>query len=76
MLLCGLVTKIFIALHSAIIFFIFGIYWYDYRKLRIKKDWTGLYITYKVWKYTPMWDQYNPALVRKYLWRPRRYDMK
>lgn len=73
MLLCEIVNNVFLVLHSLIIFFIFGMYWHDYRKLRIKKDWTGLYISYKVWNYSPMWDQYNPALVRKYLWRPKRY---
>lgn len=56
-----------------IILFIFVTYWWDYRKVRLIKDWTGFYISYTVWVYSLSYEQYNPKIKRKYLWRPSSY---
>ena len=54
-----------------IILCIFVGYLYEYRKVRVIRDWTGLYISYMTWEYYPMSDDYYPKLKRKYLWRPK-----
>ena len=59
-------------LHITILLFIFVIYWYDYRKLRLVKDWTGFYVSYKSWQYYMSSDQYYSKIKRIYLWRPNK----
>ena len=68
-----LVNNLLIHLHIAVILFILWVYFWDYRKLRIRKDFTGIYVSFKVWEYSHMWDQYNPKTKRIYLWRPSKY---
>lgn len=72
MLSSGPVINLLIYLHSIILLFIFVMYWYDYRKLRLVKDWTGFYVSYKSWNYYVMNDQYNAKIKRVYLWRPKK----
>lgn len=62
-----------LGLQSAILLFIFVVYWYDYRKLRLKKDWTGVYLSYNYSAYNIMWDSYNTRNCRVYFWRPKSY---
>jgi hypothetical protein len=67
-----LVEALFV-LDSVFILFIFVIYWKDYRKLRLKNDWTGIYLSYNVSVYNTMWDSYNTKMRRFYFWRPKSY---
>ena len=72
MLSSGQMTNLIIYLHSIILLFIFVVYWYDYRKLRLVKDWTGFYVSYKSWNYYMTHDQYHSNIKRIYLWRPKK----
>lgn len=65
--------KVIIFLQFIIILFIFVIYIFEYRKFKFKKDWTGVYFSYKVWYHNPVYDTHYCKTKRKYLWRPKSY---
>ena len=65
--------NIAIYLQLVILLYIFVVYWWDYRKFRIKNDWTGIYISFNVAVYNIMWDSYNTKNRRIYFWRPKKY---
>lgn len=69
----NLMLNIVITLQILLGLFIFGIYLMDYRKFRIKKDWTGLYFCYKVFYLNPIYNSFYYEIKRFYIWRPKKY---
>lgn len=71
--LLGVINSLLIYLHTIILLFIFAVYWFDFRKLRIVKNWSGIFITYIRHEWIDKDQRFIQRIKRKYLWRPKKY---